>query len=132
MNGVPDLELRSRTGGSVAFAVRELGDRRAVVVEIAGEDRGALRPADGENLAIAARTARDQRLPLVCFVESSGAAIDDTGPGDRGAMDCLALESTFNEGSYNCLFRPTAYSEFNSQQFRKQFELLGIRTAGNC
>ena len=77
MTGVPDLELRNRTGGTVAFAVRDLGSRRVVVVEIAGEDRGALRPADGENLAIAARTARDQRLPLVCFVESSGAAIDE-------------------------------------------------------
>ena len=74
---MPDLELRSRPGGSVAFAVRDLGGRRVVVVDIAGEDRGALRPADGENLAIAARTARDQRLPLVCFVESSGAAIDE-------------------------------------------------------
>ena len=61
----------------MAFAVRDLGGRRVVVVNIAGEDRGALRPADGENLAIAARTARDQRLPLVCFVESSGAAIDE-------------------------------------------------------
>ena len=77
MSGVPDLELRSRTGGSVAFAVRDLGDRRVVVVDIAGEDRGALRPTDGENLAIAARTARDQRLPLVCFVESSDTAIDE-------------------------------------------------------
>ena len=72
-----DLGLRSRTGGSVAFAVRQLGDRRVVVVEVEGEDRGALRPADGENLAIAARTARDQRLPLVCFMASSGAAIDE-------------------------------------------------------
>ena len=61
----------------MAFAVRDLGGRRVVMVDIAGEDRGALRPADGENLAIAARTARDQRLPLVCFVESSGAAIDE-------------------------------------------------------
>ena len=61
----------------MAFAVRDLGGRRVVVVDIAGKDRGALRPADGENLAIAARTARDQRLPLVCFVESSGAAIDE-------------------------------------------------------
>ena len=61
----------------MVFAVRDLGGRRVVVVDIAGEDRGALRPADGENLAIAARTARDQRLPLVCFVESSGAAIDE-------------------------------------------------------
>ena len=72
-----DLGLRSRTGGSVTFAVRQLGDRRVVVVEVEGEDRGALRPADGENLAIAARTARDQRLPLVCFMASSGAAIDE-------------------------------------------------------
>ena len=75
MTAVPDLGLRTRTGGSVTFAVRQLGDRRVMVVEVEGEDRGALRPADGENLAIAARTARDQRLPLVCFMASSGAAI---------------------------------------------------------
>ena len=74
---MPDLGLRTRTGGSVAFAVRQLGDRRVMGVEVEGEDRGALRPADGENLAIAARTARDQRLPLVCFMASSGAAIDE-------------------------------------------------------
>ena len=61
----------------MTFAVRQLGDRRVMVVEVEGEDRGALRPADGENLAIAARTARDQRLPLVCFMASSGAAIDE-------------------------------------------------------
>ena len=77
MTVVPDLGLRTRTGGSVTFAVRQLGDRRVMVVEVEGEDRGALRPADGENLAIAARTARDQRLPLVCFMASSGAAIDE-------------------------------------------------------
>jgi len=77
VTAVPDLGLRTRTGGSVTFAVRQLGDRRVMVVEVEGEDRGALRPADGENLAIAARTARDQRLPLVCFMASSGAAIDE-------------------------------------------------------
>ena len=77
MTAVPDLGLRTRTGGSVTFAVRQLGDRRVMVVEVEGEDRGALRPADGENLTIAARTARDQRLPLVCFMASSGAAIDE-------------------------------------------------------
>ena len=74
---MPDLGLRTRTGGSVTFAVRQLSDRRVMVVEVEGEDRGALRPADGENLAIAARTARDQRLPLVCFMASSGAAINE-------------------------------------------------------
>ena len=77
MTAVPDLGLRTRTGGAVTFAVCQLGDRRVMVVEVEGEDRGALRPADGENLAIAARTARDQRLPLVCFMASSGAAIDE-------------------------------------------------------
>ena len=77
MTAVPDLGLRTRTGGSVTFAVRQLGDRRVMVIEVEGVDRGALRPADGENLAIAARTARDQRLPLVCFMASSGAAIDE-------------------------------------------------------
>lgn len=69
--------LRARTGGTVSFSVGEIQGRRAVVIEIDGADRGALRPADGENLAIAARTALDQRLPLVCFVSSSGAAIDE-------------------------------------------------------
>ena len=80
MTAVSDLGLRSRTGGSVAFAVRQLGDRRVVVVEVEGEDRGALRPADGENLAIAARTARDQRLPLVCFMASSLSLIHISEP----------------------------------------------------
>ena len=69
--------LRSRTGGSVAFGVREFAGRRVVFAEVGGENRGALRPADGENLAIAARTAREKRIPLVCFMASSGAAIDE-------------------------------------------------------
>ena len=61
----------------MAFALGEFDGRRALVVEIADDDRGVLRPADGENLAVAARTAREQRLPLGCFVSSSGAAIDE-------------------------------------------------------
>ena len=61
----------------MAFALGEFDGRRALVVEIADDDRGVLRPADGEHLAVAARTAREQRLPLVCFVSSSGAAIDE-------------------------------------------------------
>ena len=81
-NGAPvnlsdGVGLRSQTGGSVAFGVREFRGRRVVFVEVAGENRGALRPADGENLAIAARTAREKRIPLVCFMASSGAAIDE-------------------------------------------------------
>ncbi|MEE2769352.1 MAG: carboxyl transferase domain-containing protein [Actinomycetota bacterium] len=75
--GNRSLGLRSRTGGSVAFAVSNYGTHRALVVEIAGNDRGALRPADGDNLAEAARTAREQRIPLICFVTSSGATVDE-------------------------------------------------------
>ena len=36
--GEGGLALRSRTGGSVAFGVRDLGGRRVLAVEIAGED----------------------------------------------------------------------------------------------
>ena len=43
----------------MAFGLGEFGGRRALVVEIADNDRGTLRPADGENLAVAARTARE-------------------------------------------------------------------------
>ena len=77
MRGVPDLELRSRTGGAGGFAPPGPGGRRGVGGAIAGDAPGALRPPAGEEPASAARTARDQRLPLVCFVESSGAAIDE-------------------------------------------------------
>ena len=73
----PLVGLRSRTGGSVSFGVDEIHGRSVLKIEIAGDDRGSLRPADGENLAIAARTAFQQRVPLVCFVASSGAAVDE-------------------------------------------------------
>ena len=75
--GTDRVALRSLTGGTVSFGVDEIHGRRVVLAEISGKDRGSLRPADGENLAVAARTARDKRLPLVCFVASSGAAVDE-------------------------------------------------------
>ena len=103
MTAVPDLGLRTRTGGSVTFAVRQLGDRRVMVVEVEGEDRGALRPADGENLAIAARTARDQRLPLVCFMASSGAAIDE-GVGAVHGWGTAAREFVAGAGVVPTIF----------------------------
>ena len=76
-NTISRVGLRSRTGGTVSFGVDHIHGRRVLLVEISGDDRGSLRPADGENLSVAARTAREQRLPLVCFVASSGAAIDE-------------------------------------------------------
>ncbi|HJL77155.1 MAG TPA: carboxyl transferase domain-containing protein [Acidimicrobiales bacterium] len=71
------LDLRARTGGTVTFRLDELGGRRVMVVEVGGENRGALRSEDGENLAVAARTARQLRVPLVCFVASSGADLSE-------------------------------------------------------
>ena len=101
--GPGGLALRSRTGGSVTFGVRDLGGRRVLAVEIAGENRGALRPADGENLAIAARTARDKRIPLVCFVASSGAAIEE-GVGAVHGWGTAAREFVANSGIVPTIF----------------------------
>ncbi len=101
--GPGGLALRSRTGGSVAFGVRDLGGRRVLAVEIAGENRGALRPADGENLAIAARTAREKRIPLVCFVASSGAAIGE-GVGAVHGWGTAAREFVANSGIVPTIF----------------------------
>ncbi len=101
--GAGGLALRSRTGGSVAFGIRDLGGRRVLAVEIAGEDRGSLRPADGENLAIAARTARNKRLPLVCFVASSGAAIGE-GVGAVHGWGTAAREFVANSGVVPTIF----------------------------
>ncbi|MDG2428181.1 MAG: carboxyl transferase domain-containing protein [Acidimicrobiales bacterium] len=100
---VEGLALRSRTGGSVAFGVREMGNRTVLAVEIAGEDRGALRPADGENLAIAAKTAREKRIPLVCFVASSGAAIEE-GVGAVHGWGTAAREFVTNSGIVPTIF----------------------------
>ena len=97
------LALRSRTGGSVAFGVRDMGGRRVLAVEIAGEDRGSLRPTDGENLAIAAKTAREKRIPLVCFVASSGAAIEE-GVGAVHGWGTAAREFVANSGIVPTIF----------------------------
>ena len=56
--GEGGLALRSRTGGSVAFGVRDLSGRRVLAVEIAGEDRGARRPY-GSRQAHPTRLLRD-------------------------------------------------------------------------
>ena len=71
------LSFRSKTKGSVSFSIHSFGNRRTIFVEIDGDDRGALRPSDGEKLAIAAQTAREQRIPIICFVSSSGAAVEE-------------------------------------------------------
>lgn len=70
------LELRAGTSGSVSTRVATLDGRRIVRFDIdPTHNKGALNPADGDNIAIAAQTALDKRLPLVGRIASSGADI---------------------------------------------------------
>lgn len=72
------LPLKSAAPGTVSAAVELLGERRAVVVRMdPSTKRGALSTADGELMTDAARLAREQRLPLVWFVASSGADVEE-------------------------------------------------------
>jgi acetyl-CoA carboxylase carboxyltransferase component len=70
------LELRAGTSGSVSTSVATVDDRRIVRFDIdPSQNKGALTPADGDNIAAAAQTALDKRLPLVGRIASSGADI---------------------------------------------------------
>ena len=69
------VKIRSKTVGSVISNVVTLADRKIVQVEIGSDENKSIKPLDGENLANAARLANEQGIPIVCFVESSGADI---------------------------------------------------------
>jgi acetyl-CoA carboxylase carboxyltransferase component len=70
------LDLRTGTAGSVTTRVESIDDRRVVVFDIdPARNKGALTPADGDDIAAAATAALDQRLPLVGRIASSGADI---------------------------------------------------------
>ena len=61
-----DVELRARATGFVRARVRGLGGRRVIEVDARGErNAGALVRSDGQSIAVGARAAREQRLPLV-------------------------------------------------------------------
>jgi acetyl-CoA carboxylase carboxyltransferase component len=73
------LMLRAGVPGAVSAAVHSVGGRPAVVVNFdPSHKRGALTRSDGDTLAEAARFARNERVPLVVFMASSGA---DVGEG---------------------------------------------------
>ena len=77
------LSLRARVPGSVSAAVESIGARPAVVVTFGpAHKRGALTRTDGDTLAEAARCARQERVPLVVFMASSGADV-------AGGIDAL-------------------------------------------
>lgn len=72
------LAIRAGVRGTISAAVTEIGERRAVVVRADQTNRrGALAPTDGETLAVAAQVALDERRPLVAFLASSGADVNE-------------------------------------------------------
>ena len=71
------VALRAGTKSNVSFGLSTIGERKVIEVHTGGEKLGALLPIDGENLAEAARTAYRQRLPLICYISSSGADISE-------------------------------------------------------
>src|SRR5262245_8711830 len=72
------LAIRARVPGTISAGVTELGDRRAVVVHADQTNRsGALAPNDGETIAVAAQVALEERRPLVAFLASSGADVNE-------------------------------------------------------
>ncbi|MEL0000538.1 MAG: carboxyl transferase domain-containing protein, partial [Acidimicrobiaceae bacterium] len=93
-----DVELRARATGFVRARVRALGGRRVIEVDARGErNAGALVRSDGQSIAAGARAAREQRLPLLIRIASSGA---DAGEG-VSALDGwagAAKEITANSG----------------------------------
>ena len=94
-----DVALRARTPGAVQAFVEVLDDRSVVVVRMdASERRGALSSTASGTLAEAARAAKDQRLPLVAHIASSGAdivegmaALHGWGQAAKAIADCSGV-----------------------------------------
>ncbi|MDH3755605.1 MAG: hypothetical protein OEU32_17210, partial [Acidimicrobiia bacterium] len=72
------VQLRSRTGGATRIEITRLGHRPAVVASVGdAEHPSSLRAVDGANLAVAADTAVDRRIPLVFHLSSTGADVHE-------------------------------------------------------
>ncbi|MFM8266538.1 MAG: acyl-CoA carboxylase subunit beta [Ilumatobacteraceae bacterium] len=97
-----EIALRARVPGAVRAAVRPLDGRNVVWVEVAPDHRrGALSSASSSVIEAAARTALDERLPLVCLMRSSGAdivegiaALHGWGRAARALTDCSGIVPT--------------------------------------
>jgi len=96
------VALRGRVPGAITATVEDVGHRRAVVVRAdSSHRRGALTPDDGETIAVAARTALAERLPLVVWLASSGAdvhagvaALHGWGSAARQLVSCSGIVPT--------------------------------------
>ena len=69
------VKIRGKTESSVISNVITFSGRKVMQVEIGAGDSKSIKPIDGENLAAAAKIAHEKGMPIICFVESSGADI---------------------------------------------------------
>ena len=69
------VKIRGKTESSVISNVISFSGRKVMLVEIGAGDSKSIKPIDGENLAAAAKIAHEKGMPIICFVESSGADI---------------------------------------------------------
>ena len=93
-----DAQLRARAAGFVRTGVRDLGGRRIIQVDARGtRSAGALIRSDGQSIAAGARAAREQRLPLLIRIASSGADAAE-GVAALDGWAGAARELTANSG----------------------------------
>ena len=69
------VKIRGKTESSGFSNVISFSGRKVMQVEIGAGDSKSIKPIDGENLAAAAKIAHEKGMPIICFVESSGADI---------------------------------------------------------
>jgi len=150
--------LRTRVPGAVTAEVREVDGRTVVWADLdASERRGALTSESSSQLEAAARAARDQRLPLVAVIRSSGADIAEgfaalhgwgraataiascsgivpvvmvvDGPAVSGPALLIGLADlvVMTESSYAFVSGPTMVAEFTGIQIDNE-ELGGAAT----
>jgi acetyl-CoA carboxylase carboxyltransferase component len=99
---VTPLVLNAKVPGVARADVRLLGDRRVVWLEVTADaHRGALSSDSSSVMAMAARTAYDERLPLVAVMASSGAdiregfsALHGWGLAAKALTDCSGFVPT--------------------------------------
>ena len=93
-----DAQLRARAAGFVRAGMRDLDGRRVIEVDARGtRSAGALIRSDGQSIAAGARAAREQRLPLLIRIASSGADAAE-GVAALDGWAGAARELTANSG----------------------------------
>jgi acetyl-CoA carboxylase carboxyltransferase component len=93
------LALRARAPGAVSARTELVGGRDVMLIDVEAEvHRGALSSTACETLTRAACTARDERLPLLGYISSSGAdivegmaALHGWGQAARAIAECSGV-----------------------------------------